>query len=428
MAELIFSFTVEDYIPPFLRNDTPADGTTSIGPTQLISVDILDDDAINLTTLDAYVNGSLVYNGVTGFVSPYDGPQSAISATTVDGYPGYHLVLDNTGYFDSTTNYTTLISVQDAYGNSLSDSFTFTTRSITTLSSLDTGLYEITLDLTFSTDILQNSALTNPANYYFTGNMYARKVEIIASNKVRLWVELFYGQSIFSLTVDDGIKNIDGYSIEESSVSLTPFSSDATFTNFNGRVRTWHESNIVHGDSQRIYLAGIRGIDVFRKTSATGFAKWAQIFDAYGIDAMYVANYEGDLEISDSISPYLVDQSPAPSSYALANTHISFKVADATTAVEITTMRIYVNNNLVFGGSGGGWQTGWSGIIEIGYQQLLVEVWPDTNFNSGTTVTVRVMAEDILGNQMDSSYSFIIYVPVGGFGGVPFGTSPFGGV
>jgi hypothetical protein len=260
--------------------------------------------------------------------------------------------------------------------------------------------------------------------------MYARKVDVLDESTVRLWVELFYGRDDFEVTVDPTIKNKDGYSLLPGgdSYGVAPFESTATFTNYNAMVRTWHESTVVTNDSQRIYLAGIRGIDVYWKRLATSFVRWGQIFDEYGIDSMFVANYPSDLEIIDEVPPTLEDPVPPPSSFAPADTRISFKVRDEITAVEITTLRVYIEGELAFSGGYGGWQNGWSGRIEVEHHQLSVEMWTNTYFDTGSIVTVRIVAQDLMGNELDTSYNFSVIIPIGGFGGVPWGTSPFGGV
>jgi hypothetical protein len=426
---LSWSFSIEDYVSPWLENEEP---TTPAGLDDNISVDILDDaSGVALSSLQAYVNGALAFSGPGTFVPPYNGYNSSILPVIVDGYNGYHLVLDNTGRLVPSVDYTIRVLGQDSYGNSFDESFTFRTVLSTSIIDLRPELYEITLDLTFDTPMLEDENLINPANYTFEGyGTYARKVDILAPDKVRLWVELFYGQDNFEITVNSAIKNIDGYSIlpPGNTYGVSPFKADATFTNYNAMVRTWHDSNIIAADSQRVYLSGTKGIDVFRKESATRFARWGQIFDEYGIDSMYVANYPSDLIITDTTAPELVDVNPVPNSYVSADTRLSFKVRDTTTAVEITNLRVYVDGDLAFSGGYGGWGSGWSGIIETSHHQLEVEMWPNTYFSTGSVVNVRIVAEDLLGNGLDESYVFYIIVPIGGFGGVPFGWSPFGNV
>lgn len=425
---LSWSFTIADYVPPWLRNPSPTSGASR---ETLVSVDILDDaSGVDPASLNAYVDGDSAFVGPSTFVNPYNGTSSAINPTIVDGYSGYHLVIDYINKYPSGSSHVVRITGADAYGNAFDESFTFGITTITSIIGLSPYLYEITLDLTFDTPMLVDDDLRNPANYHFNNGMYARKVEVLDDFRVRLWVELFYGRDDFILTVDQNVKNIDGYSIPDDSDSygVSPFQSDATFTNYNAMVRTWHDSGIVASDTQRIYLAGTRGIDVFRKEAATRFSRWAQIFDEYGIDSMYIANYPSDLEITDEVPPTLEDPVPPPSSFATADTRISFKVRDEITAVEITTLRVYIEGVLAFSGGYGGWQGGWSGRIEVEHHQLSVEMWKEELFDTGSIITVRIVAQDLMGNELDTRYNFSVVIPVGGFGGVPFGTAPFGGV
>jgi len=422
-------FGIEDYVSPWLQNPRPA---VPADRDAIASVDILDDySGVLLSSLLVAVDASLAFVGPNTFVAPYNGALSAITPTVVDGYDGYHLVLDKTILYPSDSVHVVRVTGQDAYGNIFDQSFNFRIVRFAKIIGLETNPYEISLDLTFDRPMLQDDNLRSSANYHFDNGMYARKVDFIDGYNVRLWVELFYGNDNFVLTVDQKIKSIDGYSLstDADSYGIVPFKADATFTNYNGMVRTWHESTIVATDSQRVYLAGTKGIDVFAKLSnSSRFFRWGQIFDEYGIDAMYVANFPSDLVITDTTAPTLDDPVPAPSSFASAYTHISFKVADATTAVEITTLRVYINGRLAFSGGYGGWSTGWSGEINVEYQQLSVEMWPDTYFSTGSIVTVRVIAQDLMGNELDTSYNFSIIIPIGGFGGAPFGGAPFGGV
>jgi hypothetical protein len=423
-----WTFEVQDYIAPWLDNQDPVGSGAALDDN--ISFDVLDDySGVNVNIFDAYVDNVMVFSGPSTFIAPYDGPSSAITPTIVDGYDGYHLVLDNSGTFISSTSYIVRVVAEDSYGNQLDDYFSFSTLRQTGILSIEVVLYEITLDVTFTDPMLQNEELINPANYTFDKGMYARKVDIINSDEVRLWVELFHSNDLFTLTVGDDVKDIDGNSLVSNTGTIAPFKANATFTNYNGMVRTWRESSYVFSDTQRVYLSGSRGIDAFKKNSSTTHSTWGQIFDAYGVNTMYLANFPSDVEITDSDPPYLTDQVPEPSSIStVTSTRIAFKVRDDTTAVEITSLTIYINNTLVFNGNYGGWSSNWSGIIDVEHKQLAVELWSDYTFTAGTTISIRVLGSDLLGNDFDTTYSYRIVAPIGGFGGVPFGTSPYGGI
>lgn len=425
-----WTFGVRDYVAPFLRNASPVGTADS---ATLTSVNVLDDySAINLSTLDAYVNGIQAFSGPSTFSAPFDGPSSSINPTTVDGYDGYHLVLDNTGLYPESSTQVVAIIVSDNYGNTLNGladpagnyGFKIYGGILITVDP-----FEMTVDIDFGRPMTIDSLLTNPTSYQFDKGMYCRLVEILDSENIRLWVELFQEQSSFDLTIDGSLTDADGYTLPPASrtATLSPFYSGATMSNYNGRVRSWHESKLVTSDSQRIYLSSTRGIDVFRKVNVSTPARWAQILDAYGITAMFVANFPNDLVITDTDPPYLTDQSPLPGGIAIPSDFILFTVADLVTSVEPTSVTVYVDGIVVFAGGFGGFQSGYSGSVTVGYKQLLFVLEPPVPFVQGSTVSVRVVASDLLGNTLDTLYTFSISASLA-FGFMPFGFGGFGGV
>ena len=145
----------------------------------------------------------------------------------------------------------------------MDESFSF--RTATGISSAQYGPYEITIDVVFGSNLYDDTELTNPANYTFSNGMYARYVEKLTDNSIRLWIELFYGEELFTLTINSNIKDSYGYSIPSywNTTTIEPFESTANIGNYNGKIRTWRESSLVSADTQRIYLAGSKGIDIF---------------------------------------------------------------------------------------------------------------------------------------------------------------------
>jgi hypothetical protein len=267
--------------------------------------------------------------------------------------------------------------------------------------------FEVTLDVQFSNSMLQNADLIKTTNYSFTEGVYVRKVDILTNSSVRLWVENF-GENTTVLTINN-IKDVDDDLILDinNHISVTPFQSTATFSNTNGLIRTSRNSIFVQADSQRVYFGGVKGIDVFRKISSSVFSRWAQIYDTNGIDAMFVANFPNDLIISDELPPFLDDIFPTPESAVGVNTTISFDVIDTTTSVEPTNINIYINDVIIFSGNSG-WVNGYYGTIEVGFKQLNIEIKKETNFVSGDTIVVRVLATDLLNNSADESFTFYI--------------------
>jgi len=69
----------------------------------------------------------------------------------------------------------------------------------------------------------------------------------------------------------------------------------------------------------------------------------------------------------------------------------------------------------------------YSGTILIRYKYIKVNLIPSSNFSIGDTVIVKVLAEDLLGNLLETEYSFYIESDLG-FGDSILGFSSFGGI
>jgi len=135
--------------PPFLRNEFPAPGASRVSTSVLISVDVLDAETfVDLSTLRVWVDGADAYNG--SFVAPFNGPSSAITPTIVDGYDGYHIVVDKTVPYGNE-EITVRVVADDYGGNTLDDSWTFSTGEITFLVEyMDTNIFNAEMTLTIN--------------------------------------------------------------------------------------------------------------------------------------------------------------------------------------------------------------------------------------------------------------------------------------
>lgn len=413
-----------DSMSPWLKNASP---TTNAPLDAIISVDILDDySGVNPHSLDAYVDGYKVFSGPGTFFTPYNGYASTIVSTSVDGYDGYHLSIDNYGLYDSYSLYSVRVVGKDYYGNAFDEYFSFKTGAYPHIVNIEPNPFEITLDVIFNVPMTNDASLRDPVSYQFNHGMYARDVDIIDPDRIRLWVELFDNHDVFRLTVDTSITSVDGYTFWPGTnvYNIMPFKASAHMTNYNATVRTWRDSNFIQADQNRIYLAGKAGIDIFRKLSSSRITRWGQIFDSYGVEAMHVAHHGGDYKFVDNTAPFLINRDPAPNSNWNNIGPILLTVADVHTAVEITSLRIYVNDADAFRGNFGGFTNGYTGNILAGYKTLVAVIYPPIAFPEGSDVYVRVVATDLLGNELDTIYKFSI--GTGGFGTGSFGMFAFG--
>lgn len=406
---------------PEIINKSPGENETGIDGLVLISFDAYDlDSDIDPNTFVVRVGGELAFSGPNTFHAPYNGPSSAITEKEISGAQGYNIVIDYTGEYTSNTLYLIYAYVEDYSFNPIEDTWSFRTGN--RIISVEPQTYEVVLDVTFEQPFSISAASLEPANYIFTNGMYARKAELISNTVMRLWVELFNTNEEFSLSVSSKI--VDGYgdSIPPgyNNFVFHPFISLADISNFNGRLRTWRDSHVVTADQNSIYLGGAKGIDVFNKSRG----RWAQIFNENKlVQSMFIANFGGAYDFSETVEPYLFDVYPSPSGVAPYNTVILFSVGDVALAVEPTALKVYVNDVIAFNGSYGGWQNGFSGFVDIQYKYLNVAIKPPTPYPAGEQVNVRIVAEDLLGNVLDTVY---FYTVASGWGFLRWGRTNFG--
>lgn len=401
-----YSFrTIGDSAEPFLRNRDPGVDVGGVGASQSFSFDVLDDySGVAPLTLYFFVNGAPAYIGATqSWVAPFDGYVGRVE--DVDGYDGYHVRIDHPA-LSASSRVDLRVVAQDGQGNLLDETYGFWIAPA--LLSVAVDPYETTLRVTFS-GAMDPTLLLDASMFALSDGAYARKAEMPAPDQALLWVERFQGAGPFELTVSDSLLDIHGGALAgDRTRSVEVFQSDALFSNTDGLVRSWRVSRQIARDAQRVYLAGLRGLDVLDiRYGITRASRWSQILDAYGISAMCLT---GDgYDFSEGEPPTLTSQDPAPGSIVPSPTTIRFLVVDAVTSVETTSLAVYIGSRLVFSGGSSGWLNGWGGQVSVSPHQLAVELFPPAGeFLSGETVSVRVMATDLLGNAMDRTYQFTI--------------------
>ena len=110
-------------IYPFIRNRVPAAGASGISPTVIISFDLLDEESdLKQDAIQLYVDNILAYDG-QNFQYPYNSPGSSIAPTIVDGYDGYHLVVDSYGSYNELVPIS--LTASDSSGNTLEQTWAF---------------------------------------------------------------------------------------------------------------------------------------------------------------------------------------------------------------------------------------------------------------------------------------------------------------
>ncbi len=151
----------EDLTPPTLRNKNPDAYSGQVSKNlSLITVDIVDPGsaALQRSSIDAYVDNVNVYNGLTNtFFAPWNGPSSTITQTTVDGYDGYHLILNYTGsQFSSYKNILFRVRAYDDVNNVYDNTYSFR------IEDYEAPIFGTTSPISGSTNVNQNITITIP--------------------------------------------------------------------------------------------------------------------------------------------------------------------------------------------------------------------------------------------------------------------------
>lgn len=268
--------------------------------------------------------------------------------------------------------------------------------------------YEILVSIDFSNDLLNNGEELKTKNYIFNNGAYVRKAELINSKKINLFVEKLFNSEMFTLTISTSIKDIYNNSLINNILDVSVVFSAANLSNYNGFVRTSRSEQSIFLDSQRLYMSGDRGIEIFRKKTDTTFEKWGQFFNNDKITAMSVVNYPDDLIITDNDPPFIYLNNPSNGQHdVLSDTSIYFVLRDLDTGINLDKVKIYVNNNEVFSGISG-WENNYYGNIEIFYKSLSFVLFPPINFEYGSTVNIKIESYDLLNNFSLNEYEFYI--------------------
>lgn len=271
--------------------------------------------------------------------------------------------------------------------------------------------YEILVSVEFSNDLLNNGEELKTKNYIFNNGAFVRKVELINSKKVNLFVEKLFDFESFILTVSASIKDIYNNSLNNNVLNVSVAFSVADLSNYNGFVRTSRSERAIFIDSQRLYMSGDRGIEIFRKKTDITFEKWGQFFCNVPITAMTIVNYPNDLIITDGSPPFIYSSEPTNGQQnVMPDTSISFVLRDLDTGINLDKIKVYVNNIEVFSGNSG-WKNSYYGNIEIYYKSLSFVLFAPINFEYGSTVNIKIESYDLLNNFSLNEYEFyIIYV------------------
>jgi len=131
--------------------------------------------------------------------------------------------------------------------------------------------FPCTVEVTFSQNMLANTALTSPSTYTFNHGAYTASVSILEANKVRLVVENLFDYPSYTITALPGLESAASEDLNTAvtvsvSVSLGTYSAEIdAISAANGRLMSGKIAKRVFSDYSNWYIVTETGLDVVDK-------------------------------------------------------------------------------------------------------------------------------------------------------------------
>lgn len=352
-----YSFITQDINAPAVYDEFPSNGSTGIGRSQnYIYFKILDEgQGVDLSTISVTVDGHSAFSGGS-FVAPYDGPDAYYTVSTSYGLDGYFVRLDRTSIWNNYSLIEVQIDAEDGYGNLGTTVFSFTTED---------DIYPIITNFTPTT--------TN----------ISRNNNLISFDIVDGGSEI----DLSTLQVD-----IETNTVVSGTTFIAPF--NGAFSSITATTAEGYDGYTVVIDYTNIPWSSYQTVDVD-----------VSIYDFYGNYTALswnfrIEDYEGPTYDPASLFPI----NGAPN--ASQNTNITATLYDKGNGIDFSTIEIYIddgfgetqiyNGSFIYPYNGAGSQ-----IVPTtvdGYDGYAITIDRATPFVSGSTITVRIDAEDKDGN------------------------------
>lgn len=131
--------------------------------------------------------------------------------------------------------------------------------------------YPSTIEISFSHSMVNNTALTNPDNYYLNHGAYVTSVSVSNSEVILLHTENLFGYKEFLLSIGDGLVSVDGYALDNSNAYAITLNaaedSINAITAANGRLKSGQSAKKVFIEGDYFYILTESGLDVVDRAS-----------------------------------------------------------------------------------------------------------------------------------------------------------------
>lgn len=262
-----------DFEMPLVDNMSPYDGAELAPPAPVITFDVIDIyGALNPATVKIYIDGDLVYSGVSGFLDTrFPGSVTAVTL-------GKHFVFTTTGFFFEDGEIVTVsVEAYDTNGNKRSFYWYWVTASLVTVAGV-VILNSNTLRVFFSDKISATHHAYEPSRYIIesrTGgeSLYVKQVTLPTGYRINMpYVDLVLRDHMlrrgsYKIYLD-GLK--DQYGRDTGAGSFS-FSDDA---------RSWPIGAVVDWPLVRTLLTGVASAPVLPVTGGYMFLDVTQTLES----------------------------------------------------------------------------------------------------------------------------------------------------
>ncbi len=337
---------------PELKNQSPYPNEINVPINEnLLTFDVVDysPTLINLSSVDAYVDGYLAFSGGI-FYPPFNAGGEYYSPISVSGQDGYRVVLDYSGGWNPSSTYIFRVLASNIAGT-LDEYWSFTTSAL--------NPPEIK-DLVPLANSLRNDRL----NRYIDLTIFSPVNTIIFESSLQVYInnELALLNNTFLDPFDgpDGYINatVDGYRIRVDYTDV-PWNS-------------------------------------YKSISVRALAE-----DAYGFSLDETYNYR----IEDVRAPANVSTPIANQTDVDKDVNLTFQLFDRGCGVKQSEIKIYINSVLAYDGGTNSFNLNYSGPSSSivantydGYDGYYIVIDPLNSFDSGEIVNIQVAAKDNEGN------------------------------
>ena len=461
-APLSYRFSTDDVAPPVITNYSPSISGTAL-PISDVAFDIHDRNGSGV--LPDLLNVTIDSNPAIVLGSYQTGFTGSIIFDQIDGYDGYHVVINPDSDFILGNNISVEINVQDAYGLSSSSNYSFYVDDIfepviTNLNPSPDGISSLhpiiqfqvhdsggsgVDDTRLNVSLDGTQVITNGVvEHDFDGGIYPSSVDSFDGYTVWFRSPIRFAPSSYHYVEIDGYDNFDNRVLYDYQFITTDDTTVPTFESFNpypGEIAVDRDTAIsfeFNDNDGSSWLSNMNTLNVFvggtlaveNGLAVNGYSLLAEenLNDGYDItitppytlpefewisvdidgydQADNLAHVYYDFRTADETSPIITNLNPGDGYVDVStSTDITFDVIDGYSGVNLDSLYLTINDKIAVNEGQPLEIDGYSLSVlpvEDGYSFIV----SGSNLNEWELTTILISIEDVEGNLSSTTYSF----------------------